>query len=130
MEDDLDEPENTGSTVGFSVEEKVNYSEDELLSDGENTSSFLQEQTEDLQDLPGTFEKVSRMFRQMSNGACFEEEDLSQAGVSYNKAAAHAALKNHIENSPNETDGQKFIGIKWLFWHRCGSITSTFPYAA
>ena len=112
LEDDLDEPENTGSTVGFSAEEKADCSENELLSDGENTSSFLQEQTEDLQDLPGTFEKVSRMFRQMSNGACFEEEDLSQAGVSYNKAAAHAALKNHIENSPNETDGQKFIGIK------------------
>ena len=112
LEDDLDEPENTGSTVGFSAEEKADCSENELLSDGENTSSFLQEQTEDLQDLPGTFEKVFWMFRQMCNEACFEEEDLFQAGVSYNKAAAHSALKNYIENSPNETDGQKYIGIK------------------
>ena len=112
VEDDLDEPENTGSIVGFSDEEKADCFENELLSDGEVTTSFRQEQTEDLQDLPGTFEKVFWMFRQMSNETCFEEEDLFQAGVSYNKAAAHAALKNHIENSPNETDGQKFIGIK------------------
>ena len=93
LQDDVDEPK-TSSTVGLSVEEKADRSEDELLSDGEETTSFLQEQTEDLQDLRGTFKKVSRMFRQMSNEACFEEEDLSQAGVSYNKAAAHSALKN------------------------------------
>ena len=84
---------------------------EEALSDGEEM--LLSEQEKSSADVSGLIQASLRYLaeKQTSAGA---GQILPEAGVSYNKTAAHTALRSYIQSKgiPDTSSNEKYIGIK------------------